>query len=69
MKCKISALKKKIGASLEPEIRNIKDTISLCWDKENKKFIKPKNVEDKVFKIIKNTKTMFSGKKCLNMAE
>ena len=63
LKGKISALKKKIEASLEPEMRNIKDTISLCWDKENKKFIKPKNVEDKVFKIIKNTKNNVQWKK------
>lgn len=65
LKGKISALKKRIEASLEPEMRNIKDTINLCWDNENKKFVKPKNVEDKIFNIIKNTKNNIQWKKML----
>jgi len=65
VKGKVSALKNKIEASIEPEIRNIKDTINLCWDKEAKKFVKPKNVEDKIFKVIKNTKNNIQWKKML----
>lgn len=65
LKGKVSALLKRIEASFEPEIRNIKDTVNLCWDKENKKFVKPKEVEQKLFKIIKNTKNNIQWKKML----
>ena len=65
LKGKVSAIKKRIEATLEPEIRNIKDTVKLCWDSENKKFVKPKNVEEKIFKVIKNTKNNIQWKKML----
>ena len=65
LKGKITSLKSRIEASIEPEIRNVKDTISLCWDNEAKKFVKPKNVEEKIFKVIKNTKNNIQWKKML----
>lgn len=65
IKGKISSLKKRIEASLESEIKNIKDVINLCWDKENKKFVKPKEVDNKIFKVIKNTKNSIDWKKML----
>ena len=65
LKGKISALKKRIEISLEHEIRNIKDMINLCWDKENKKFVKHKNVDENIFKVIKNTKNNIQWKKML----
>ena len=63
LKGKISALKNRIEASMEPEIRNIKDIIKLCWNKEEKKFEKPKEVSKKIFTIIKNTKNSVQWKK------
>ena len=67
IKGKISAIKQRVQASLSTEIQNIKDSISLCWDKENKKFVKPKGVDDKLFKIIKNTKNDINWQKvCKN---
>ena len=56
IKGKISALKKRVEASFDNEIQNIKDTVKLCWDSENKKFVKPDGVDKKLFKIIENTK-------------
>ena len=63
IKGKIDAIKQRIQASLSTEMQNIKDSINLCWDKENKKFVKPKEVDDKLFKIIKNTKNDINWKK------
>ena len=63
IKGKISAIKQRVQASLSTEMQNIKDSISLCWDKENKKFVKPSNIDDKLFKIIKNTKNDINWKK------
>lgn len=63
IKGKISAIKQRVQASLSTEMQNIKDAINLCWDKENKKFVKPKEVDDKLFKIIKNTKNSVNWKK------
>ena len=62
LKDKISALKKRIQASMEPELQNIKDMIKLCWDKENKKFEKYKFVDNKFFNIIKDTKNDINWK-------
>ncbi len=55
LKDKISALQKRIKSAIEPEMQNIKDSIKLCWNSEEKKFVKPNEVSDKLFKIIKNT--------------
>ena len=63
IKGKISAIKQRVQASLATEMQNIKDSVSLCWDKENKKFVKPSGVDDKLFKIIKNTKNSVNWKK------
>ena len=63
IKEKISAIKKRVEASMQTEIQNIKDTIKLCWDSENKKFVQPDNVDNKLFKIIKNTKSEINWKK------
>ena len=65
IKGKISALKRRVEASFDNELRNIKDTVKLCWDSENKKFIKPASVDDKLFKIIKNTKNSINWSKVL----
>ena len=62
IKEKVNALIKRIEASLESEIQNIKDTVKLCWDSEKKKFVKPKEVDNKFFKIIKNTKNNVNWK-------
>lgn len=63
IKEKISAIKKRIEASLSTELQNIKDTVNLCWDKENKKFVKPDNVDNKLFKIIEDSKNKINWKK------
>jgi len=63
IKDKASALIKRIEASLESEIQNIKDMAKLCWDSEKKKFVKPDSVDEKFFKIIKNTKNNVNWKK------
>ena len=65
LKGKVSSLKKRIEANLESELRNVKDIINLCWDSENKKFVKPKSVNDNIFKVIKNTKNNIEWKKML----
>ena len=65
LKAKLSALKSRIEASMKQELRSVKDTIKLCWDKENKKFVKSGAVEEKIYKIIKNTKSSFPWKKSL----
>ena len=63
VKEKIAAVKQRIQASLSTEIQNIKDAVSLCWDKENKKFTKPKEIDSKLFNIIKNTTYDINWKK------
>lgn len=63
IKGKISAIKQRVQASLSTEMQNVKDAVSLCWDKENKKFVKPSGVDEKLFKIIKNTKNDINWKK------
>ena len=63
IKGKISAIKNKIQSGLKVEYQNVKDTINLCWDSEKKKFVKPDNVDKKLFKIIKNTKNSTNWKK------
>ena len=44
---------------LEADIKNhyqfFKQYISACWDSTKKKFVKPEFVDDKIFKVIKNT--------------
>ena len=63
LKSKISALKSRIETNMKQELQNVKDTIRLCWDKENKKFVKSGAVEEKIYKVIKNTKSAFPWKK------
>ena len=63
IKSKISALKSRIESSMRNELQNVKDTIKLCWDRENKKFVKPNCIEEKIYKLIKNTKSEFPWKK------
>lgn len=63
IKGKISTIKEKIQSSLKMEYQNIKDTVKLCWDSDKKKFVKPKNIDDKLFKIIKNTKNSIDWNK------
>ena len=63
VKAKIAAIKQRVQASLSTEMQNVKDAVSLCWDTENKKFVKPKEIDDKLFKIIKNTKNSVNWKK------
>ena len=63
IKGKIAAIKQRVQASLSTEIQNIKDSVKLCWDSENKKFVKPSGIDDKLFKIIKNTKNDINWKK------
>ena len=63
IKGKISAIKERVQASLSTEIQNIKDAVHLCWDKENKKFVQPSGVDNKLFDIIKNTKNSINWKK------
>lgn len=63
IKGKISAIKERVQASLSTEMQNIKDAVDLCWDRENKKFVQPKEIDDKLFKIIKNTKNSINWKK------
>ena len=63
IKEKISAIKQRTQASLKTEIQNIKDLVKLCWDSENKKFVKPDSVDNKLFKIIKNTNNSINWKK------
>ena len=63
LKEKIAAIKQRVQASLSTEMQNVKDAVSLCWDKENKKFVKPKEVDNKLFKIIKNTENSINWKK------
>ena len=63
LKSKISALKSRIEVSMKQELQNVKDTIRLCWDKENKKFVKSGAVEETIYKVIKNTKNAFPWKK------
>lgn len=63
LKDKIAAIKERIEASLRAEKQNIKDIVALCWDNENKKFVKPKSVDEKLYKIIKNTKNDVNWKK------
>ena len=65
LKGKISALKSRIESSFEPELRNIKDIIKLCWNKEDKKFVKPNVVEKRLFEAIKDTRNSVQWKKML----
>lgn len=60
---KVSALVKRIEASLQSEIQNIKDAAKACWDSENKKFVKPDSIDNKLFKIIKDTRNSVNWKK------
>lgn len=60
---KVSVLKNKIQASLETEIQNVKDAVKACWNSEQKKFIKPQEIDENFFKIIKNTKNSVNWKK------
>ena len=63
IKGKIAAIKQRIQAGFSTEMQNIKDSVKLCWDSENKKFVKPSGVDDKLFKIIKSTKNDINWKK------
>jgi len=63
LKEKISAIKQRTQASLKTELQNIKDTVKLCWDSDKKKFAKPDCVDNKLFKIIKDTSTSVDWKK------
>ena len=63
LKEKISAIKERVDASLRAEKQNIKDIVALCWNSEEKKFVKPKGVDEKLFKIIKSTKNDINWKK------
>ena len=56
-------IKDKIQAGNQTRIRDIKNQIQVCWDKESKKFVKADNVKDDVFEAIKKStnKTKFGN--------
>lgn len=68
VKSKASALKSGLQHWLDYNVKNMKDSISACWDKESKKFVKPNNMDDKIFKTIKNTGTNSKTVKILKHA-
>ena len=60
---KKSTLKNGLQSWLDFNISNMKDTIKYCWDSENKKFVKPDNMDSKIFDAIKSTNTTNKWKK------
>lgn len=65
IKSTIETIKQGIKSSNAMMFRQTKNTIEKCWDKEKKIFVKPDNLDSKIFKIIKNTKTQSQWKKAL----
>ena len=45
--------------------QTFKNLAEKCWDKENKCFTKPEGLSEKIFNVIKNTKTQGQWKKAL----
>ena len=61
---KVSNLKNAIQSTLNHDVNNMKDTILACWDKENKKFVKPSSLRNnKIFDSIVKTKSNIQWKK------
>lgn len=61
--------KKVLKEQMEKKImlgqQTFKNLAEKCWDKENKCFTKPEGLSDKIFNVIKNTKTQGQWKKAL----
>lgn len=61
--------KKVLKAQMEKKImlgqQTFKNLAEKCWDKENKCFTKPDGLSEKIFNVIKNTKTQGQWKKAL----
>lgn len=55
-------IKNNIKTSNETNIRDMKNKIQACWDKEKKKFAKADSVDDKFFKSIKKSTSGFRNK-------
>lgn len=65
----IKESKKVLQEQIEKEnmtnYQTFKNLTEKCWDKEKKRFTKPDGVEQKIFDVIKNTKTKGQWKKAL----
>ena len=61
--------KKVLKEQMEKKImlgqQTFKNLAEKCWDKENKCFTKPEGLSEKIFNVIKNTKTQGQWKKAL----
>ena len=58
-------IKDALSAKHKENLQIMKNNIERCWNKESKKFVKPDNMSDELFKVISKTKNGFNWKKCL----
>ena len=58
-------IKNMLKSSNEFMYQHSKNIIEKCWDKDTKEFIKPDSVSQKIFDIIKNTKSKGQWQKAL----
>ena len=58
-------IKDRLKSSNEMMYQHTKNIIEKCWDKDTKEFIKPESVKQKIFDIVKNTKSKGQWKKAL----
>ena len=59
------ALKDKFNAVINYNVEHFKNFTKTCWDSEKKKFVKASAVSEKVFNVIKNTKSNNQFKQAL----
>ena len=52
-----NALKEKFTTMINYNVEHFKNFTQTCWDSEKKKFVKTSAVSDKVFNVIKNTRS------------
>ena len=59
------AIKNGLKSSNELMRQYAKNIAEKCWDKDTKSFVKPDNIKQKIFDVVKNTKTQNQWKKAI----